>query len=816
MIIQDRERKPFTADESFWIWSDEGTHQRPLEASPSHYELRRFRRTFELDSLPVGEALVHVTADSRYVLTCNGRLVSRGPGKGDVTHHFYETVDLKPHLVAGRNVLAALVMDFSAVATRPDALGPPTSVMTYAGGFLLEGRVDLEDGSVVRLSTDVEWKVAVDQAYQFQNDHTTYEGFIGYFERVDLARIPQGWGLPDFNDSSWASAFCLYAGESLESRRDPKSPYGLMPRMIPLLEEAEAARFAEVFAPGGQDAPEGWAALLAADGEVVIPPGSSLEVILDTGRLTTAFPVIEVAEGAGAEIALQYAEALRLPWGTPEAELLGERQSLANLASAFADESTTWTFDRRGSITGWHDVYLLSGRPERIEPFHWRTFRFVGLTITTGENPVRIRSIGHRFTAYPFRPIARFETSDSEDSEFWDKSLWTMRLCSHETYEDGPYYEQMQYAGDTRITGMISMLTTGDGRLARQALYQFDWSRLSDGMTHSRYPSRFMQAIPSWSLHWASLAFDYLRITGDRDTVRDLLPGIRTVMAWFRRHTGSHGLPEFLPYWNTVDWCPDWQRGQPPGWDEGPTCVISCQYLHGLRELAWLEQEVGEVDRVTSLDREAAAVSASIQELFWSAPDGLYRDRPGGPEVSQVGNAWAVVAGVADENQRSILAESFPFDPRLAKASFFGLHTVFRANQILGIYEDCFRKMLEPWSFMNRFGLDTWAEETSFWRSLCHAWSAHPVLEFIRVVLGVEPVGVGFSLVDLTPLPCGLERASGSVVTPAGLIEVSWSIDEGVFCYRATLPEGLVGRLKLPGMPTAEEVKGQIERKIRL
>ena len=35
-------------------------------------------------------------------------------------------------------------------------------------------------------------------------------------------------------------------------------------------------------------------------------------------------------------------------------------------------------------------------------------------------------------------------------------------------------------------------------------------------------------------------------------------------MDWFRRHAGKHGLPEFLPYWNTVDWCPDWQRGQPP------------------------------------------------------------------------------------------------------------------------------------------------------------------------------------------------------------------------------------------------------------
>ena len=131
---------------------------------------------------------------------------------------------------------------------------------------------------------------------------------------------------------------------------------------------------------------------------------------------------------------------------------------------------------------------------------------------------------------------------------------------------------------------------------------------------------------------------------------------------------------------------------------------------------------------------------------------------------------------------------------------------------MLGIYEANFRKMLEPWSFMNRFGLDTWAEETSFWRSLCHAWSAHPVLEFIRVILGVAPIESGFSVVALAPLPCGLDHASGTVVTPNGPIEVAWCVRDGAFVYEATLPEGVVGWLRLPGMSMSEKVSGRVER----
>ena len=56
---------------------------------------------------------------------------------------------------------------------------------------------------------------------------------------------------------------------------------------------------------------------------------------------------LEVAGGAGSLVRLTYAEALRLPWGTPGARLLGRPQPLANLASHFADESTDELVDPR-------------------------------------------------------------------------------------------------------------------------------------------------------------------------------------------------------------------------------------------------------------------------------------------------------------------------------------------------------------------------------------------------------------------------------------------------------------------------------------
>ncbi len=74
---------------------------------------------------------------------------------------------------------------------------------------------------------------------------------------------------------------------------------------------------------------------------------------------------------------------------------------------------------------------------------------------------------------------------------------------------DTPYYEQLQYVGDTRIQALISYAVAGDDRLARQAIEAFDQSRIPDGITHSRYPSSLPQNIPTFSLLWIGMVHDY-------------------------------------------------------------------------------------------------------------------------------------------------------------------------------------------------------------------------------------------------------------------------------------------------------------------
>jgi hypothetical protein len=111
---------------------------------------------------------------------------------------------------------------------------------------------------------------------------------------------------------------------------------------------------------------------------------------------------------------------------------------------------------------------------------------------------------------------------------------------------------------------------------------------------------------------------------------------------------------------------------------------------------------------------------------------------------------------------------------------------------------------LGPWHESVGYGLSTFVEENSYWRSLCHAWSAHPVLEFQQRILGVTPAEPGFARINLTPHRCGLTHAKGSVCTPRGLVEVAWRVEGGKFSLEAAVPANTPVHVVLPDGSTRD------------
>lgn len=497
-----------------------------------------------------------------------------------------------------------------------------------------------------------------------------------------------------------------------------------------------------------------------------------------------------------------YAEGLRLPWSVTDATILGRGVDTSNVSTMNSSEKAGWTLDRHGELKGWFDEVILPGGEFLYEPFHWRCFQFIKLTIETADEPLTLSPLRYRTALFPFDRKHSFQSSSAFFQSLEKISWQTFRLCTHETFEDCPYYEQMQYSGDSQITSLIALAATGDARLSKQMLYQFAWSMIPEGLTQCRYPSTLPVMIPSWSLHYIFVLADYYDYTGDKETVRDLLPCVRSILDWFDRHKDETGLPAKLPHWNIVDWSPRWQRGCPPGWDRGPTCIISSQYLRALHAA----KKLG----LNQYEEEAEAVAQKINELFWNEKRGLYEDCPSGPDASQYGNAWAVHSGAASPEQAKRAMNAALNNPELDPASFFGIYFMIRALEDCGQY-DQFPQLLGRWKEMVDGGFSTWAEDITYWRSLCHAWSAFPPIEFIRGVLGIKPGKPGFEEIRIQPQPLDLTYAKGSAPTPHGDVSVAWKIKNGIFSIEVTAPAGIPVNVILPDgsvHPTETSFKG--------
>jgi alpha-L-rhamnosidase len=747
------------------------------------------RRSFDLAAAPA-RFVVHVSADNRYRLYVNGLQVSSGPQRSDVTHWRYETLDIAPHLRAGRNVIAALVWNWGAAR--------PVAQHSHRTGFLLQGNGPVEAALV---NTGIGWKLLRDPAYAPIVITTATMG--SYYaaapgDSIDGSRYPWGWEHADYVDDAWLlvstpvrradaaplAAFDGAGGDALvgrvKRRAIPPGEYGevsgwqLEPRSIPPMEEKEQ-RLARVRRATGVQTD---GAFLRGSGDLVIPARTKGVLLLDQSHTTNAYPVLETSGGAGSVLRLTYAEAL-----VDSAGNKGNRNEI----------------DGR-TVRGVHDVFLPDGGARRrFQTLYWRSFRYIQLDITTADDPLRVHDLHGIFTAYPFAERARFAGDLPWLAEVWRMNWNGARIGAFETYMDTPYWEQLQYVGDTRIQGLISLYVAGDDRLLRQAIEHFDLSRIPEGLTASRYPSALTQIIPPFSLIYVAMVHDYMMHRDDPTFVRARLPGVRGILDWFGRHIDTTGMLGPMPHWNYVDWTPRWNRGVPPGADNGHSTAISLLYVYALQRAAELEDMVGSRGAGADYRAREKAVRASLRARAWDSTRRLFRDAPDTSAFSQQTNVLAIlVDAVPIVVQRGVM-ERVLADTTLTPASYYFSFYVLEALRMAGLGER-YIQQLAPWQTMLTLGLTSAPENPEPTRSDTHAWAAHPNYGLLATVLGVRPSSPGFRTVRIAPALGSLRRAEGRVPHPSGDIGVQL-VREGQRGLRAeiTLPRGLSGVLDWRG-----------------
>ncbi len=727
--------------------------------NPYHFGVYHFRKTFSLSQKPT-KFVVHVSADNRYRLFVNGNYITDGPQISDTHHWRFESLDIAQFLKEGPNVIAAQVVNWADVA--------PVYIMGKRTGLIVQG----DDATSSIVNTDRSWKhvanTAVTPIVFKPGDPSIFFQYYaaGPMEKVNGLEYPWGWESPSFNDSEWKESIATETGAPFGVTGYGDATWDLVPRSIPLMEYR--------YQPGGIIRRSEGISLSSKKFPITIPAGTTCSVLIDQQQLTTAYPELIVSKGNGGQIKMIYAEALY-----NDIKNKGHRDSI-----------------RAKSIHGVYDIFQPDGAAERkFTTLAFRTFRYVQLDITTGAEPLTIEQFASWFTGYPFEKKASFASSDPGLSKVFDIGWHTARLCAYETYVDCPYWERLQYIGDTRIQALVSYFVSGDDRLARNAIEQFYWSTTYDGLTYSRYPSSLAQYIPNYSLVWVTMVHDYFMYRNDAAFVKSFLPGIKRVLEYFEQYVAQDNMMTEQPYWDFFDHTfPTHKIVQESTSKRLTTNTLFYAYtLDMAAELVNYYNDLPLAQKYVTLSQK---LKASVKKQAWDVNRQLYGDTPDKKHFSMHSNIMAVLCGmVPKSDQRAFvkrIVETKDITPTTLYFDFYLARAMNKAQA-----GDMYMSLLSKWKDLLSLGLTTFPEGVD--RSECHAWSASPNYEMLATFAGVQSAAPGFKMVLIRPLMQSLDKVQGNIPHWAGDLSVDFVKKGNQLTGKIILPKEITGRLEWNG-----------------
>ncbi|MCI2229841.1 alpha-L-rhamnosidase N-terminal domain-containing protein [Polaribacter sp. MSW13] len=740
------------------------------------YGVFLFRHVFSLKK-EVDEFNVFVSADNRYRLFVNGERVCYGPSIGDTQHQRYETIDISHQLKVGENVIAAEVVNFGEYRS--------VSQVTYQTGFIFQADRDLD----IDVNTgSADWRVIKNHAFSPVN--ITSEMMNAYYaagpcDRIDDSKYPWGWSQLNFNDKNWLKPKSTTTEFAVGRGFLYGGAWHLVPRTIPFMEE-KTEQFSEIIRVEGIEKNEGFLRNKAS----VIPANSKVKILIDQSYHTTGYPELTYSKGKNSEIKITYAEAL-LQDVSPNENVSDGNLNLVDLKGNRND------FEGK-SIFGYYDILLPDGGENRFfKPLSRRTYRFIELEISTKEEALVLENYQGVFTGYPFKEKAKVETGNATLDKIWDAAWKTLRNSADEMYYDS-YYENLQYIGDTKIASLISIYVSGDDRLMRKAIQQFDDSRLSEGLTQSRYPSNIVQIIPPFSLIWVDMIYDYFMYRNDPEFLRQFIPGIKSVIDWFAIRVDKTGMLTNLKWWNFTDWTIDFPSGIPQGADDGYSANIALQFVKTLENaqavFSYFDLEY-EVKNYQTLSNK---IKKAVLEKCFDAKKGLIAETPDKTEFSQHTNILGILTDTFKVNVQEEVMHKILGDDTLFQATIYFKFYLFRALQKVGLGDKYF-DLLDSWKGMIDNGMTTYGETDINPRSECHAWSSSPNFDYLHTVAGIYPREHSFKSVIIAPNLGKLNRLKAEFPHPQGMIKVNYVKKEDSIEAEILLPEGLKGEFQWKG-----------------
>lgn len=345
------------------------------------------------------------------------------------------------------------------------------------------------------------------------------------------------------------------------------------------------------------------------------------------------------------------------------------------------------------------------------------------------DSNVEVEAIGIYEYAYPV--TVRKNALRGLDKEIYDTCARTLRLCMHEHYEDCPWREQALYALDSRNQMLCGYRVFGETAFARANLVYIAKSVNANGLLKIVAPRKEECGIPFFSLMYIVAVYEYVTETGDESILDELWDTLCGILRAFKNRNENGLILTFGdPYWDFYEWS-YYSAG-----DEGGKeyLILNCAYIYAAEHFKKLCAIKGEV----FTENLAEHVSA-VHKAFFLPESGLYALSTEHKDLSsRLGNAFAVLIGLGDVRTYDAVKTGEGVIP--CTLSMQG----FVYDALLTISEKNAAYILDD--IRTRYEAMLNADATSFWEteegekafdrtgSLCHAWSAVPILYYHRLM----------------------------------------------------------------------------------
>ena len=767
-------KDPFLANKST-LWQEKGFWPASWISHPNKLA-KPFVTAYKLDFKLVkdSEFNIHVTADERYELFLDGKRIGRGSERGDADNWFFETYQL--NLKKGKHLIVAKVWSLGDKA--------PMAQMSVEAGFLLAAEAEFEE----LISTGfANWQVMELKGFDFQIPPATF--WRG--ARLSLDAKQYAWGFEN-GKGNWQTAkvgkrasnkVIAYVWYKVHRLVAATLPAMLAKKIGDIsakyIDDAKISNSKEVkidFQNNATDKLDSWQNLLDGKQKITIAANSSQRIILDMNDYYCLFYELSVSKGKNAKVQIHSAESLYTDTKFVEK---GHRDQLENKY-----------FNGVGD-----DFVCDGGNLRRLEPIQYQAGRYWQIQIETQDEELIIDKLKFIETRYPLENQASFYSDNKNLNKLIPLMTRTLQLSSHETLADAPYYEEMMYAGDTRLELLTTYQFSNDNRLARKAIRLFDSSRLANGMIQARYPSWETQVIAPFSIWWIAMLHDYA-YWRDAKYIKQFLPGMRATLEGFERFKNKQGLLENVEGWNFLDWVAGWDTGIPPTALEGSNAALNWQLVYGYKLATDLESKIGEPELAQLWQRRAKELSKIITKKFWDNEQGLFADDLAKQHYSEHSQILAILSGFLSKEKEQEAFRALISNKNLSQTSYYFKHYLFEVYRKFGRADLIFEK-LKDWDIHFELGLKTTLEEPEPSRSDCHGWASHPLFHAYASILGIRPGSISYKTIEIKPLLANLENVRAKVIHPKGLIEIKIAKFEQVLNAKITLPENTNGQLVL-------------------